>query len=462
MDNTAGAIKGRKILVVEDDTHLRTAINDVLVKLGAEVRTAENGLVAKTILDLNADAFEFILSDIKMPAMDGLALLKYCKAHTKAKVLIFTGFSEMLETTTASELGADAFLAKPFRLAELVKAIEQMINPTVETDQVIVPAAQLYCSVGVDDFFSTTKLVSDLYVKVGESKFVKIAKEGVEIEISRLQHFKDHKVDFLYVRTEDFHKYTGLNLKLVSVITQSPALSQEKKMRLFRHTSEMLVQQILTSDFDKALYDNACAMTENTIKTILENNDLFEVLASLQMRGDELYSHSVAVSVYACLVASKMGWGSVANQHKIALAGLFHDVGFKELPEGLHEKPRFKMTVEENKLYESHTTRGREILASIPSYPSDLTMIVGQHHERSDGQGYPGHLTAMKTHPIARLIHFADEFVERLATAQKIGTVHPKIILQGLFRDDPHGFDREVLNGAFSLLGLPRPGAPAA
>jgi putative nucleotidyltransferase with HDIG domain len=421
---------------------------------------AENGLVAKTIFDATEKAFDLILSDIRMPELDGIQLLLHCKHHRKdSKFLIFTGFSEYLETHSAAELGADAFLAKPFRLAELVKQVGQLLFPEASAATEIEKEneEQRYCRVAVEDFFSTTRLSSDIFIKIGTSKFIRLAKEGAEIDISRLQHFKENKVAFLFVRNEDFHKYTGLNLKIAGAIAKSDKFSDEKKARIFKHTSEMLLQQVFVGKIEKAVCDNAYAMLDNTVKAVSENEDLFEMLMMLQSRGDKLYAHCMVVSVYACMIATKIGWTSAANQYKISLAGLFHDIGFKELPEGLHDKPRFKMTADEIKLYESHPTRGKEILLSISGYPNDLATVVGQHHENAAGTGYPQRMSSLKAHPIGQLIHFADELAGRINSAQVTSVDGAGAILIDLFETRREEFDTEILCGAFDLFHVERP-----
>lgn len=453
MSQSKSDLTGKRILLAEDDPDLRTTIKSIFESKGATVVACENGLIAKNALGDKA-GFDLLLSDIQMPELDGIQLLKIAKErYPRLKSLIFTGFSEYLETKSAAELGADGFLSKPFKVAELVSLAGELITGKVATAF----SDKDFCRVGVDEFFSTTKLPSDIFVQLNETKFIRLAREGAEIDISRLQHIKDHRVNFLFVKTEDFHKYTGFNLKLANIVKSSSQVSEETKMRLFKHTSEMLIQQSFCRDVEKQTCLEAQAMLMNTVKAVSENENLLETLLSMQARSDDLYSHSLYVSVQACMIAKQMGWTSVASQQKVSLAALFHDIGFKELPDDIRMKPRFKMNSDEVKLYESHPLRGRNILQSIEGFPAELTAVIAQHHEYLNGTGYPLNLKSMKLHPLSKLIRLADEFVEKLSVLPEVKPDSAGTILNQMFDEQREEFDLDLLAAAFDLYKITRP-----
>ena len=97
---------------------------------------------------------------------------------------------------------------------------------------------------------------------------------------------------------------------------------------------------------------------------------------------------------------------------KVALAGLLHDIGYKEIDPAILDKPRAALTSEETKILESHPMRGAKILSSIPAIPDEILQIVMQHHERERGLGYPLGLERSRIHPIAKIIAVADEFCD--------------------------------------------------
>lgn len=116
------------------------------------------------------------------------------------------------------------------------------------------------------------------------------------------------------------------------------------------------------------------------------------------------------MSLNATMIAKAVGWRSPLVLFKVTMGGLLHDIGKREIPEEILNKPRSDLTPQEIKLLESHTLRGAEILSKVSTVPTDVIQIAAQHHENCLGLGYPAALKARFIHPMARLIAVANEF----------------------------------------------------
>jgi DNA-binding NtrC family response regulator len=102
------------VLIVEDDKIFRRVLVRALDTYGFDTRDAENGMVAKTIFDLNLDRIKIIISDIRMPELDGIGFLAHVRKSSQVAFILMTGFSEIIEVKDAYALGATDFVAKPF------------------------------------------------------------------------------------------------------------------------------------------------------------------------------------------------------------------------------------------------------------------------------------------------------------------------------------------------------------
>ena len=105
-----------------------------------------------------------------------------------------------------------------------------------------------------------------------------------------------------------------------------------------------------------------------------------------------------------------MGWQGNANLFKLGFGALMHDIGKKEFPRELLEKPRSLLTNSEKAVIDLHAIRGKEILEALKAAPSEVVEIAYQHHENELGHGYPRHLPAKSIHPMAKIVAVADEF----------------------------------------------------
>lgn len=115
-------LKGLKILVVEDDPDLLAILCEFLIMQGAEITQALNGKEALSLLA--AKKFDLVLSDVQMPVMDGVELIRQIKQKDKTSPVVFltTGHSS-LDEISAQDLGAAAFIVKPFKLQHLLSSI---------------------------------------------------------------------------------------------------------------------------------------------------------------------------------------------------------------------------------------------------------------------------------------------------------------------------------------------------
>lgn len=115
-----------KILVVDDDPHLLTMLVDTLTGIGYQTVAASDGIEALDLLRRDeAGTFDLMITDIKMPNMDGIGLLKRARRyHPELPVLFITGVAS---EDVIGEASPDGFLAKPFRISRLEELIESAL-----------------------------------------------------------------------------------------------------------------------------------------------------------------------------------------------------------------------------------------------------------------------------------------------------------------------------------------------
>ena len=116
-----------KVLIVEDDAHLRETLATFLARAGYDVATAHDGREALEALDKEAP--ELVLTDIHMPDQDGLALLAEVKArYPETIVIMMTAFSSIDSAVEAMRRGAEDYLSKPLQLADARMSIERALE----------------------------------------------------------------------------------------------------------------------------------------------------------------------------------------------------------------------------------------------------------------------------------------------------------------------------------------------
>lgn len=116
------------ILVADDDPEIRDYITDALSSFG-RVTAVTNGREA--LRTVNETDIDIVISDIMMPETDGLTLLKTLKSNVSTNhipVVLLSSKNETADRTAGWEKGADAYIAKPFSIAELQSIIDSLID----------------------------------------------------------------------------------------------------------------------------------------------------------------------------------------------------------------------------------------------------------------------------------------------------------------------------------------------
>lgn len=115
-----------KLLFVEDEDDLINIITDTLTKLQANFLTAKNGEEALSILENNSDV-DAVITDINMPIMNGLEMIKILKDKTpKLPIIIMSAHTETEYIEKAKELGVNNYLLKPFDFIKFIELITNM------------------------------------------------------------------------------------------------------------------------------------------------------------------------------------------------------------------------------------------------------------------------------------------------------------------------------------------------
>jgi len=121
----------QRVLIVDDDEAIRTSTAESLARHDREVRTAESATAALTGLDRWRP--EVVLSDVRMPGIDGLELLQLLTERLPdADVIMMTAFDDMPTIVSAMRAGAVEFLVKPLDLRELRHTVDRLFADRAE------------------------------------------------------------------------------------------------------------------------------------------------------------------------------------------------------------------------------------------------------------------------------------------------------------------------------------------
>ena len=128
-----------KILVVDDESQIARVLKTTLSSQGYGVRSAGNGQEA--LDELKVWPADLVITDLRMPVMDGLELCKHIRAHSNVPIIVLSVKGEEAIKVQALDAGADDYITKPFSVNELlarVRAALRRSRPAPEPDAPVI------------------------------------------------------------------------------------------------------------------------------------------------------------------------------------------------------------------------------------------------------------------------------------------------------------------------------------
>ena len=118
-----------RVLVADDEVHIRTLLKITLEMVGYEVDVAADG--QETLERVEAQIPDLILLDIKMPRLNGWQVCEKLKTDEKTKnipIIMVTAFGQKEARQRSLDLGADGFISKPFETPALLDAVKKIFD----------------------------------------------------------------------------------------------------------------------------------------------------------------------------------------------------------------------------------------------------------------------------------------------------------------------------------------------
>jgi len=118
-------VKAPSILIIDDEPLMRLSMLDALKAVGYEVRAAATGQEGHDLLSKNT--FDIVITDLRLPGSDGLALLQACKQRSpRSEVIVITAHGSVETAVEAMKLGAYDYITKPFAMDELLLIVDRV------------------------------------------------------------------------------------------------------------------------------------------------------------------------------------------------------------------------------------------------------------------------------------------------------------------------------------------------
>ncbi len=195
--------KGR-ILIVDDEKLVRWALREDFQKRGYEVDEAEDG--AEALTKIEAEPYQLILLDIRLPGENGIEVLRKAKQiDPDLIVIMMTAYGDIETAVEAMKAGANDYVSKPFNLDELQTRAERAIEILSLKEEVTYFRKFQREQLGADQFIGRSTPVRDLFdlihkVAKGDSTVLLLGESGTGKDlVARYIHFRSSRAEHPFV-----------------------------------------------------------------------------------------------------------------------------------------------------------------------------------------------------------------------------------------------------------------------
>lgn len=198
-------------------------------------------------------------------------------------------------------------------------------------------------------------------------------------------------------------------------------------------------------------FDLCASLAADVVKRLRTSDDLIQCMM-VGIPDDYQVANAVNVAILSVKIGMGLHYESAALE-RLALAGLFHDLGMWLVPPGIIEKSGALNEEERARVY-AHPEEGRRIVADMGESYRWLATTIAQEHERWDGRGYPCRLKGGDIAESAQIIGLADVLDALITPRPYHARVVPHQALRGLLVQHKQAFQPRLLKTVVDQLSL--------
>lgn len=291
-------------------------------------------------------------------------------------------------------------------------------------------------------------LPATLYIYI-DFRFITFRAEGDSVDRDAFDRLQLKKIKQLFISETDKDKWEAW-IKKYSVETPAPTTQEQKDLVEAREDVRRKMLDIFQTAAPNKIVGETLVASKKLVGEVMKTPFATRSLAELQSYSRGTVDHSVNVSVLSVYLAMQMGYTHNVILQNIGAGALLHDLGKSKVPV---EDGDSKADIEVKMM--QHPALGVQALENDETeVPSEVKMIIMQHHENWDGSGFPKGLRGQHIYDLARIVSIANMFDELVIKGQGTLVERQKVAVAKLDEELFARFDPQKLEKILKILKM--------
>jgi response regulator RpfG family c-di-GMP phosphodiesterase len=427
-------MKTLNVLVADDETDITEIIGLLIGALyTAEFSYAYSGKSAVALIAEAKEKFDLVVCDFNMPNGNGKLVSDYIQQNQLDIPFILITSDLWDEHPVFKNRPKTYYLQKPFEEDTLNSAVAKAL-------EALTLGENSYIGISLNTLLKIQKITTPLYLKLNESKYVKVINEGNIFDETEYQKYKQKNVLRLYVVKDYFNELVEDFRKkiLTELFFKTYKSAEVEEFQISASVNEIISSTVASFGFN----EQTVTLARENIKFV---NAIVDKISNLQgllrwLEGNDYkyeLTHSLLICFLATAIAQKFKFQNPHACENIALAAFFHDVSLEAYQ--IENEPRFREALRQgihiNKsdvdLIRQHPKKSAELLAEWHMCPPEVLTIIENHCERPDGQGFPRGLVAKEFDEMSACFVFCEDLVNFFLASRSKSRINEFIAKNG-------------------------------
>lgn len=405
-----------KVLLIFENKDVRELLSFQITSGSAvtvrECASARDGVELLTKEPLSTD---LLIAPFNGPAS---LLVQYLKDRKAPLPVIF--YFDPLITVPDKKALPGVLMVSSVEQSKLAEKVNALVKDFLQSGGVTGPETE-FCPIRTSLLIRVSPLRGDIYIRLSAEKYVKLFRTGDEFDHQDLErYYKTKGVEYMYLRRSETSEFIEKFRKELDSLLAKSDLKLEEALESAEISQEAIHELVQRVGFNEQVQELAKKNVQLTLKAIGAHPRLSDVVNKVIKDGNYISQHSTLLAHVSCCVAKEMEWGSESTFSKLVFASYMHDISVNS-PELAKmnsikdmEARKSEFPADETKSYHLHPARSADVVRSFKEIPSDVDIIVQQHHERPNSSGFPRGLAHNYIAPLSALFIIAHDLTQSI------------------------------------------------